>query len=124
MATLIQKAFCIKFGVQERDLGVGLFYTKQAPSDLGTCHGACVFDSTNGSLRLTQRLAERLSEVLDLAIETAEHQADAVTVGLLHSFARVYSELRPAVATTAFSPSSVSGAQAQDGDWVTVIAPG
>ena len=124
MATLIQKAFCIKFGVQERDLGVGLFYTKQAPSDLGTCHGACVFDATNGSLRLTQRLAERFSEVLDLAIETAEHQSDAVTLGLLCSFARVNSEFRPAVAATAFSSSLARGAGPQDGDWITVIAPG
>jgi hypothetical protein len=122
VALLVQQAYCTKFGVQERDLGVGLFYTKQAPSASTTCHGACVFDATNGSLRLTQRLAERFSEVLDFAIETSERRADAGTVRLLRSFAMVESELRPAAAATVSASSSANGAEEQE--WVTVIGPG
>jgi DEAD/DEAH box helicase domain-containing protein len=120
VATKIMEAFCAKFGVQERDLGVGLFFTKQAPIVPTTCHGACVFDATNGSLRLTQRLAERFPEVLQFAIETAENQSDSETACLLRTLASLDDELRPAVGLVSEEP--VMSVSADDLEWVTVIA--
>src|SRR5439155_6888638 len=56
VASSILDAFCSEFGIQQRDLGVGLFNSKQSPFGVGKCQGACIFDETNGSLRLRQRL--------------------------------------------------------------------
>ncbi|MBW2005319.1 MAG: DEAD/DEAH box helicase, partial [Deltaproteobacteria bacterium] len=58
MAHRILEAFCAKFGVQERDLGTGTFYSNISPIGTEKCKGACIFDATHGSLRLTERLAE------------------------------------------------------------------
>lgn len=119
VASRILEAFCAKFGVQERDLGVGLFFAKQAPIEPATCHGACVFDATNGSLRLTQRLAERFPEVLRFAIETAENQADSEAAQLLRTLLLLDDELRLAIVVPAEKPTVLTTA---DDEWVIVIA--
>ena len=120
VAGKILEAFCVKFGVQERDLGAGLFFTKQGPVEPSTCHGACIFDATNGSLRLTQRLAERFSEVLQFAMETADNQSDSGTAQLLRALAYLDAELRPAAGFVLDKtlPSTTGDQQ----EWVTVIA--
>jgi hypothetical protein len=120
VADKILEAFCAKFGVQERDLGVGLFFTKQAPVEPSTCHGACVFDATNGSLRLTQRLAERFPEVLQFAIETADNQSDQAIARLLRTFACFADELRPAAGVVV--DKTIPSATGNQQEWVTVIA--
>jgi DEAD/DEAH box helicase domain-containing protein len=121
IASRLLEAFCSRFGIQERDLGVGLFFTKQAPFETTTCQGACIFDATNGSLRLTQRLAERYSEVLALAMETADMQKESEAVGVLRAFSGLAADLRLAVspAAAALIAASVGGEE-----WVVVIAPG
>jgi DEAD/DEAH box helicase domain-containing protein len=120
VAGKILEAFCAKFGVQERDLGVGLFFTKQAPVEPSNCHGACVFDATNGSLRLTQRLAERFPEVLRFAIETANNQSDLATARLLRTFASLDDDLRPDFGVV--MDKRISSTADDQQEWVTVIA--
>lgn len=118
MALRIRDAFCVELGVQERDLGVGLFHSRQSPLGDERCQGVCVFDSTHGSLRLTQRLAENFPQVVAAAISIARAQEDSIALGELEAFRLLVGELRPAVSET-LVPSS-----AGEGDWVTVIAPG
>jgi len=125
IASRLLEAFSAKFGVQERDLGFGLFFTKQAPFEPATCTGACIFDATNGSLRLTQRLAERYSEVLALAIETAEMQREKEAAGVLRTFSTLIADLRPAALPgLAAGPATPATPSAAGDEWVVVIAPG
>jgi DEAD/DEAH box helicase domain-containing protein len=118
IAAYILKAFCVEFGIQQRDLGVGLFHAKHSPLGFEKCQGACIFDATNGSLRLTQRLAERFPDVLEAAISIA-HNHDDHLVPVLTGLAGKVEGLRPAVSG---EPSRI--VSEAESDWVVVIAPG
>ncbi|MFI5296778.1 MAG: DEAD/DEAH box helicase [Polyangiales bacterium] len=72
VAGWIRSAFCERFGVQDQDVGVGLFHAQAGPAGLaGVFKGACIYDATNGSLRLTSILAANFVEVVDAAIGAA-----------------------------------------------------
>ena len=49
------------------------FTAKQSP--FGSCSGMCIYDSTNGSLRLTQRLTEQFGDVLEHAMNMLARQS-------------------------------------------------
>ena len=119
MAMRIREAFCIEFGIQERDLGIGLFHSRNSPLGGARCQGMCVFDSTNGSLRLTQRLAEHFPRVVASAISIARAQDDDGAIDELESFSTLVSDLRPARIDESSAP--LPGGET---DWATVIAPG
>lgn len=72
----VLRAFCEVVGVHEGDVGVGTFHAKSSPLGPGVRQGVCVFDASDGSLRLTQHLLARFDEVLARAIELAA-QADS-----------------------------------------------
>lgn len=74
--SVILEAFCQSFGIQERELGIGHFYSKVSPLRKEECKGACIYDATHGSLRLTQLLAENFKMVLELAEKIAHHNDD------------------------------------------------
>ncbi|HXH09449.1 MAG TPA: hypothetical protein VNP04_06780 [Alphaproteobacteria bacterium] len=76
IGTAVLEAYCSSFGVQSRDVGVGLFHANTSPLSQEKCQGMCVFDATHGSLRLTQRLGEGFPEVLEIAIALATAQDD------------------------------------------------
>lgn len=120
-AAWIRAAFCHRFGIQEQDVGVGLFHAQPGPAGHeGVVKGACVYDATNGSLRLTSILATHFVAVVEAAIAAAyqaEEDADARELERLRDaairFARV--DVEP-VAVDAVT-------QATDG-LVDVVAPG
>lgn len=115
----ILAAFCDTCGVQARDLGVGQFHVKQNPLLEDVHQGWCIYDSTNGSLRLTQRLAEQFMTVVDAAVQRARNRGDAVAEQDLVALADLADELRPLEATT---PGAAVGPE--PADWVVAIAPG
>jgi hypothetical protein len=94
MALRILEAFCFKFGIQRRDLGIGTFHANTSPIGLEKCKGICIFDATHGSLRLTERLAESFLEVLEEAISFAQAQRDSLAFNELQELANYASELR------------------------------
>jgi DEAD/DEAH box helicase domain-containing protein len=116
-AQLIAEGFCTEFGVQDRDLGFGIFTAMQSPLGGGRCKGACVYDATNGSLRLTQRLAERFLKVIPTAITIAQTREEVEAVRQLRLLERAAADLRPATAE-----QQSAGPSQADGDWVVVIA--
>ena len=61
-------AFCTEYGVQPRDLGVARFHSQSAPDSNSPVNGVCVFDNSNGSLRLTERLAANFAAVVKAAL--------------------------------------------------------
>jgi DEAD/DEAH box helicase domain-containing protein len=64
--------FCDSFGIQSRDIGYGEFYSRISPFSLEKVKGLCIFDLTYGSLRLTQKLAENFTHIVDEAYERAK----------------------------------------------------
>lgn len=79
VAAFLMLCFAEAFGIQSRDLGSGLFYSRVSPEGPEPCAGACVYDSTHGSLRLTQELADHFVDVVALALDLAQKQELALT---------------------------------------------
>ncbi len=120
LAAAILKAFCIKCAVQERDLGVGRFHAQETPLGLTPLQGICIYDAADGSLRLTQRLAEGFAEVLEAAsaLARSEAQSDALArplEKLEDEFKHLERSVTPAEGTPERPP---------EGDWVVLVAPG
>lgn len=118
IALAIRAAFAMEFGLQEGDLGVGLFHSKSSPLGPDVCQGACVYDVTHGSLRLTERLGRHFDRVLDTAINLLVHRDDK-------SLLQPLQQLRDAVADMSHRSVSMEEHTSQVGDdWVEVIARG
>lgn len=115
VAQALLEAFSLRYGVQRSDLGVGPFFSKQAPGCVGRCRGICIYDATHGSLRLTQRLATELSEVAHTALSQAND--DESLLGCLESLASALEYLKPA------EPETQGVQRALGDDIVEVVAP-
>lgn len=125
-AQRLLEAFCMEFGVQERDLGVGLFHARRSPTGAEGCQGICVFDATNGSLRLTERLGEQFSTVVTRALTNARALEDAQAETELRLLAGHVAGLR-AVPVTAPEGTEAGTGNHDGGDneeWQELIAPG
>lgn len=96
IASLILAAFCEQFGIQSRDLGIGRFHAKQTPLGNRPLNGICIFDDSNGSLRLTQRLAEKFASVLESAAVAAEADGLVAEPAQLRSMLRAVEKLKEA----------------------------
>ncbi|RLB04014.1 MAG: ATP-dependent helicase [Deltaproteobacteria bacterium] len=119
MASRILEAFCFKFGVQRRDLGIGTFHSNTSPIGLEKCKGICIFDATHGSLRLTERLAENFAEVLEEAISFAQSQRDSLAIYELEELSRFVRDLRSE------GIEDIQKIELDDEEnWTKVIAPG
>ena len=94
-AQRILEASCLKFGVQQRDLGMGPFHARVSPTGIEKCRGMCIFDATQGSLRLSERLADSFGDILEEAILFARLQKDASALDALEAFADFVDELQP-----------------------------
>jgi hypothetical protein len=120
IATAVLQAFCSLCGVQERDLGLGTYHSKVSPLGQGAVQGICIYDATNGSLRLTQTLADRFVEIIDAALLIAKNDQSSTIIRELEEFRELTAELSlTATASNADLPRSLG----IDGDWATVIAP-
>jgi DEAD/DEAH box helicase domain-containing protein len=113
----IMQAFCIDNGIQERDLGLGLFHSKQSPFGIGKCQGLCIYDAVSGSLRLTQRLAERFADVLKAAAQYARAEGSLEIADQLETLHNVVSDLREARV-------SREQHESEKGQWTLIIASG
>jgi DEAD/DEAH box helicase domain-containing protein len=117
----IVEAFCLDFGVQERDLGVGLFHAKQTPfGAMETCQGLCIYDAVNGSLRLTQRLAENFSQIVRSAAAYAQAEGVLAVVGELESLHHTCCAIPQVAVAAGNTVEHVGGPD----NWTETIAPG
>jgi hypothetical protein len=120
LARVILEAFCLRCSVQERDLGVGVFHAQESPLGPTPCQGICIYDAADGSLRLTQRLAEGFDRVVDAAISLLGKEAEeGAAVALLKQLLGEFRKLERVVPQA--GPAPVSPAE---GDWIVVISPG
>lgn len=65
------EAFCISCGIQQRDIGYGIFHSKASSYWQGDCSGMSIYDNVHGSLRLTKQLYEGFADVVELSIVLA-----------------------------------------------------
>jgi DEAD/DEAH box helicase domain-containing protein len=116
VAEAVLDAFCLACGVHARDLGGGVFRAKSNPVMAEAVRGLCIYDATNGSLRLTQRLMEQFLDIVAKAIELSVGRPDAkCAAGILQALHREVERLQPQAAGG--DPDV-----AASGDWVDVIA--
>jgi hypothetical protein len=112
VAEAVLKAFAFSCDVHERDLGVALFHSNQGLLSAEPVKGTVVFDATNGSLRLTDRLAREFPDVVDAAISLSTPGSE------LHNdlivLRRLAGDVKPAERTTSSEPVTA-------GDWIRVI---
>ncbi|BCS31431.1 DEAD/DEAH box helicase [Luteitalea sp. TBR-22] len=114
IAEAILQAFCVVCGVHDRDLGYAYFKAETTPFMSGPSVGTVIFDATNGSLRLTERLAERFAEVVSVAAEAAQ---DPAVRQDLTTLLRAVTDLAPRSLATAGTPASSD-------EWTVLIARG
>lgn len=124
LANSILQAFCEQCGIQPRDLGVGRFHSQNAPNGPSPVNGVCIFDNSNGSLRLTERLAANFPAMVSAALNAATARGNP---GLAATLKQLLSEVCDASAGTPAIAPSIPGqphvSTAPDG-WMRVIAPG
>ncbi|HEX2051830.1 MAG TPA: DEAD/DEAH box helicase [Actinomycetota bacterium] len=119
VAEIVVDAFCSEFGIQARDLGVGLFLSKSgSPFDESECRGFCVYDAAQGSLRLTEMLASHFREVVAAALELTRAVGSDVAADELLIAADKFSDISES------RTSLASDFGRQQPDWVPVVARG
>ena len=112
----LMRTFAIMGGIHERDLGVALFHANEGPFSPQPVKGAVVFDSTNGSLRLTERLAAEFESVVEHAAKQEGLSPEMVVhMNLLRGL------VSGLVRTSSTPTVDISGAE---GDWIRVIDRG
>lgn len=119
IANAILDAYCSIFGVQRRDVGCGTFFSKTGPTGGNDVKGACIYDATYGSLRLTQRVYEHFNDLIDEVISQLDATDDD------EHFCGLLERLRIAVsvfAPTQLLPSGVPSVT-QQGPWVKLVKP-
>jgi DEAD/DEAH box helicase domain-containing protein len=115
------EAFCGEFGVQDRDVGIGDFHTKVNPAGVPeTQRGPCIFDATNGSLRLTRQLAANFPVVARAAADLAERRGDLAARTQLDALFRIAQLLK--ARSLHAEPADLFRTES-DG-WLEVICPG
>ena len=125
VAQSILTAFCNQYSIQSRDIGIGRFHSRQSPLGTGPVNGICIFDNANGSLRLTERLAETFGTVLALAIEAERKQGNEAFAQQLEALASLAQALVPVPANTSDPASNPTGITLDHADsLVTIVAPG
>jgi DEAD/DEAH box helicase domain-containing protein len=122
IATRLLSVFCERFAIQERDLGIGAFFARRGPADEPNIAGYCIYDATQGSLRLTQLLATHFHDVATAAAtHPATHDAvDSTWNTYLQMLASAAEELAP----QRLPDMPLAGESASDDEWVRVIANG
>lgn len=91
--TAIMEAFCLNYGIHTRDLGIGIFHSNCSPFGGLNCKGFCIYDATNGSLRLTEQLGDSFDEILSETIVLIESQEeyDSNLVSQINELRSIYS---------------------------------
>jgi hypothetical protein len=119
VACRLVDAFCAVCGIQSRDLGLGLFRAKANNHLAAATTGMCIYDATNGSLRLTHLLATRFVEIVDRAVTMATDRQDSAMI-----IAALRGLRRSALALSDVPPAALAPAPSAGSEWVTVVAAG
>ena len=112
----LMRVFAQTCGIHERDLGTAFFHANEGPFERGQVKGTVVFDATNGSLRLTERMASEFRTVISAAITSMG--SDAALTKELEKLRELVDELERASAVASETDPLL------EGDWIRVIDRG
>ena len=105
-------------------MGVGRFHSQNAPNGASPVNGVCIFDNSNGSLRLTERLASNFPAIVTAALTAETARGNTALADALEQLLAQLSEIT-AVAPTASPLGMGNSPAATDPDgWTRIIAPG
>lgn len=119
---LILQAYCSFCGIQERDLGLGLFFTRSSSIWQNECTGLCIYDTVAGSLKLSKRLFQDFLDVFEIA-EAFVDLDDDNSAMIIEQLRKCKDKIR------SFTDYNVEQATVIpeiniDTEWKTVISPG
>ncbi len=89
----LQEAFCEMFGIRMQDIDCGPFYANTSPLGTAPCKGQCIFDVTEGSLRLTEPLAKNALDVVQYALDEAEAIRDEQMISSINKIKEIFVSL-------------------------------
>ncbi len=119
IAKYICMAFCKICSVQDRDVGWGSFLSQSSPLGAEKVKGFAVYDSTNGSLRLTRQIPSRMNDILAEAQRLSLEEGASYIASAIGEIQRQFELFSPAqeniCVSQIFEPGSDSG-------WVIVVA--
>lgn len=118
-AQYLTKAFCRVCGIQEREIGHGAFTAKLSPLGDQPVSGIAVYDSVQGSLRLTRQFARRVDEIFQEAHQLATTENSMTVAGQLLKLRSIAASCQPAVTN-----QPVSSIEVALDEWMDVIAEG
>lgn len=97
LALAVMEAFCLNYGIHSRDLGIGTFHTNVSPFGGPNCKGICIYDATNGSLRLTEQLADNFGNILSESVDLlgAQETFDADLASRIAYLRECYTDMEP-----------------------------
>jgi DEAD/DEAH box helicase domain-containing protein len=123
LALVVMEAFCLNYGIHTRDVGIGTFHSNVSPIGGLNCKGICIYDATNGSLRLTEQLADDFGKILEESVDLlrAQTEFDANLALNIAFLKELYSEMKSATFETS---NQIPEAPTETSEWVEVFATG
>ena len=118
-ARFLARAFCRVCGIQEREIGHGLFSSKSSPLGEESLIGMAIYDSVQGSLRLTRKFLPSTDKIFEEAIQLAAADDATSVAGSLMQLRSIASGCKAVL--TDQPTSSVVGVL---DEWIEVIADG
>lgn len=115
----LARAFCRVCGVQEREIGHGLFNAKSSPLGDESVTGMAIYDSVQGSLRLTRKFLLNVDAIFEEAIQLAASDDATAVSGALMQMRSIAAQC-DAIASGQPTPTVASVMD----DWLEVIADG
>jgi DEAD/DEAH box helicase domain-containing protein len=124
VANSILQTFCVECGVQPRDLGVGRFHSENAPHGPSPINGACIFDNSNGSLRLTERLTANFPALVTEALKAETARGNTALADALKQLLAKVSKVSAVTIPDSPSGASKQPASSAPEGWMRIVAPG
>ena len=119
IAKYICLAFCKICSVQDRDVGWGSFLSQSSPLGTERVKGFAIYDSTNGSLRLTRQIPSRMNDILAEAQRLSLEECASHISAAIGEIQRQLESFGPAQENICVSQIFETGS---DSGWVTVVA--
>jgi hypothetical protein len=123
LANSILEVFCAEQGIQPRDLGVGRFHSQTSSRGTTPVNGVCIFDNSNVSLRLTERLAANFPAVVTAALNVEIARGNAPLVDALERLLARLGEASPAAPSPEPTGSAGPDPAGTPEHWLRIIAP-
>ncbi len=124
VAQSIVEAFCCANGIQPKDLGIGRCHANPNAGFKDSLTGVCIFDNSNGSLRLTERLGIDFEEIVAAAARNEIARGRSDVAQLLEQLRDQIRDLpQPSASLAKPSGQQATGTETTE-EWISIFASG